>query len=187
MLKSDIRKEFKEKRKSLSREEKTEQSRKIAQFVAQNFKLDSKIISIFLPIERLNEVNTAFLIEVLQNANATISAPVSDFHSLELKHVIYNDNTFLKVNEWGIPEPVRGEEIKPNAFDIVFVPLLATDKKGYRVGYGKGFYDRFLAGCKKNTIFIGLSYFENLVEISDINEGDVSIHYLVTPNGIIKF
>jgi 5-formyltetrahydrofolate cyclo-ligase len=187
MLKSDIRIEFKEKRKSLSSQEKVNESRKIAELVKSNFKLEDKIVSIFLPIERFNEVNTVFLIEQLQNVNSTISTPITDLQNLTLKHLIFNDKTILKNNNWGIPEPVNGDEINPETFDIVFVPLLATNKTGYRVGYGKGFYDRFLSLCRDETIFIGLNYFENLIEIDDLNKNDIPIHFLVTPNKILKF
>jgi 5-formyltetrahydrofolate cyclo-ligase len=187
MLKSDIRKELKKKREILTLNEKNELSKKIAQIVTKNFNLDNKIISIFLPIERLNEVNTAFLIEDLQNLNAVISSPVSDFNSFELKHIIYNDKTVLKINELGIPEPANGDEIKPEAFDCVFVPLLAINKNGNRVGYGKGFYDRFLAQCGRDTIFVGLNFFDELVNIEDINKDDVPIHYVATPNKVLKF
>jgi len=187
MLKSEIRKALKEKRKTLSFEEKNSYSQKITQAIVENFNLDSKVISVFLPIEKLNEVNTAFLIEYLKKANAIISSPVSDFKNLELKHVLHDDKTLFEINEWGIPEPVNGNEIKPEEFDYVFVPLLAINKTGYRVGYGKGFYDRFLSRCGENTVFIGLNYFDDLLHIEDINEDDVPVHFVVTPNKIIEF
>lgn len=187
MLKVDLRKKFKEKRKVLSEQERFHQSNKIAQVVKSNFHLRNMVVSIFLPIERLNEVNTRFLIDHLKNSESTVSTPVSDFNSLELKHVIYSDQSVLKNNDWGIPEPVNGEEIEPKDLDLVFVPLLVTDKSGYRVGYGKGFYDRFLSQCSKDAVFIGLNYFDDQIEIDDINEDDVPIHFLATPDRILKF
>lgn len=187
MLKSEIRKEYKKKRNSLSSEDKAEHSKKIAQIVKRNFKLDSKITSIFLPIERLNEVDTTYLFEHLKNVKAVISSPVSNFNSLELKHIIHNDRTELKFNDWGIPEPVNGDEIKPDSFDFVFVPLLATNEKGYRVGYGKGFYDRFLSQCGRNTVFVGLNFFDEFVCIEDVNIDDVPVHFLATPNKLLEF
>lgn len=187
MQKLDIRTEFKEKRKSLSLEDKINQSKKIAQVIVDNFNIDNKVVSVYLPIERFNEIDTSFLIHKLKKAKAKIHTPVSDFNTLELKHLIYDNNTIIKNNEWGIPEPMNGESIEPFGFDIVFVPLLAVDVEGYRVGYGKGFYDRFLSQCRSDTIFIGLNYFENLVEIDDLNDSDIPIHFLVTPNRILKF
>lgn len=187
MLKVDIRRKFKERRKRLTDKERLNQSNQIAELVAKNFSLKNKTVSIFLPIERLNEINTKFLIDQLLNSNCTVSTPVSDFNTLKLKHVIYNDETVLKNNDWGIPEPVTGDQILPEELDIVFVPLLITDKHGFRVGYGKGFYDRFLSQCSKGTVFIGLNYFDDLVFIEDINKEDIPIHYLVTPNRLLKF
>ena len=187
MLKVDIRREFKEKRGVLTNENRLEMSNQIAELVARNFNLDNKIVSVFLPIDRLNEINTTFLIDKLKISKCTVSTPVSDFETLLLKHVIYTDETILKNNNWGIPEPVGGDQILPEDLDIVFVPLLVTDKQGYRVGYGKGFYDRFLSQCSKGTLFIGLNYFDDFVFIEDINEEDVPIHYLVTPNKLFKF
>jgi 5-formyltetrahydrofolate cyclo-ligase len=70
---------------------------------------------------------------------------------------------------------------------VVFVPLLAFDKQGNRVGYGKGFYDRFLANCKPETIKIGLSFFEVENEIADVFNNDIELDYCVTPNKIYTF
>lgn len=187
MLKSDIRKKFKNKRGALSYEERKNQSKQIAELVATNFNIKDKVVSIFLPIERLNEVNTTYLIGYLDQANSTVCTPVSDFNSLELRHVIHNEQTVLRNNDWGIPEPTNGEEIQSELLNIVFVPLLITNREGYRVGYGKGFYDRFLSECEENTIFVGLNYFEDLVKIDDVNKDDVPIHFLVTPNKVIEF
>jgi 5-formyltetrahydrofolate cyclo-ligase len=187
MLKVDIRKKFKEKRKILSEKERLHLSNQIAQIVATSFTLKNKVVSIFLPIERLNEVNTTFLMDHLKDSGCTVSTPVSDFSSLELKHVIYNDETILKNNVWGIPEPISGERIQPEDLNFVFVPLLISDRNGYRVGYGKGFYDRFLPQCSRNTVFIGLNFFEDLVDIEDINMDDIPLHFLVTPSKILKF
>jgi 5-formyltetrahydrofolate cyclo-ligase len=78
-------------------------------------------------------------------------------------------------------------EVPATKIDVVFVPLLAFDKKGHRVGYGKGFYDKFLSECKPETIKIGLSFFEPEELISDVFEDDVTLNYCVTPNGVYAF
>jgi 5-formyltetrahydrofolate cyclo-ligase len=75
-----------------------------------------------------------------------------------MTHFLLTDNTKIKKNEYNIPEPVDGLEVPAIKIDVVFIPLLAYDKKGNRVGYGKGFYDKFLAECKPETIKIGLSF-----------------------------
>ena len=97
------------------------------------------------------------------------------------------DNTIIKKNQYNIPEPVDGIEISIDKIEVVFIPLLAFDKKGNRVGYGKGFYDRFLAKCKPKTIKIGLSFFEAETEISNVFESDISLDYCVTPKMVYIF
>ena len=71
--------------------------------------------------------------------------------------------------------------------DIIFIPLSIFDLSGHRVGYGKGYYDRFLKSLNSNTVKIGLSLFEPVEEIIDINNDDVSMDICVTPNSIYDF
>jgi 5-formyltetrahydrofolate cyclo-ligase len=104
-----------------------------------------------------------------------------------MTHFLLTDNTQIKKNEYNIPEPVDGLEVPATKIDVVFVPLLTFDKKGHRVGYGKGFYDKFLSECKPETIKIGLSFFEPEELISDILDSDVILDYGVTPNVIYSF
>ena len=104
-----------------------------------------------------------------------------------MAHFLLTDNTKIKKNEYNIPEPVNGLEVPSNKIDVVFVPLLAFDKTGNRVGYGKGFYDKFLSECKPDAIKIGLSFFEAEELISDIFEGDIKLDYCVTPNDVYSF
>jgi 5-formyltetrahydrofolate cyclo-ligase len=69
----------------------------------------------------------------------------------------------------------------------VFIPLLAFDKSGHRVGYGAGYYDRFLSKCKPDCLKVGLSFFEPVDEISDADEFDVKLNHCVTPSKIWTF
>ena len=98
-----------------------------------------------------------------------------------------DDDVILGLNKYGIPEPKNGKKIKNNLIDVVFVPLLSYDKKGNRVGYGKGFYDRFLSNLSIKTIKIGLSLYEPENYIEGIDENDIKIDYCVTPNKIFSF
>lgn len=140
----------------------------------------------FLSINTLKEVDTSFLITVLQGKDKNIIIPRT-VSSTELKHYLLTDSTRLRLNKLNIPEPIDGIEIKEDKIDVVFIPLLAYDKKGNRVGYGKGYYDIFLAQCKPEVVKIGLSFFEPENEIKDINYYDISLDYCVTPNNIYRF
>mgnify|MGYP003575184065 FL=1 len=91
------------------------------------------------------------------------------------------------MNEWGITEPVSGVEVLPEQLDIVLIPLLVYDKKGNRVGYGKGFYDRFLSECRSDAMKVGLSFFEPVDLISDANELDIPLDACISPKGIFTF
>jgi len=97
------------------------------------------------------------------------------------------DTTKIRKNEYGIPEPINGLEVPVSKINVVFVPLLAFDKHGNRVGYGKGFYDTFLAECKPETIKIGLSLFEAEDSIDDVFKEDVPLNYCVIPNNLYQF
>lgn len=104
-----------------------------------------------------------------------------------LKHYLLTDSTKLKMSKWGIPEPIDGKEISEKKIDVVFVPLLAYDEKGNRVGYGKGFYDTFLKECQSHVIKIGLSLFEAEETISDIDPHDIRLDYCISPKKVYSF
>ena len=104
-----------------------------------------------------------------------------------MTHFLLTDNTTIRKDDYNIPEPVDGIEINSTQMEVVFVPLLAFDKAGNRVGYGKGFYDRFLANCKPETIKIGLSFFEAEEEIFEASVDDIKLDYCVTPDQVIQF
>ena len=181
MKKQELRKIYKQKRRDLSSIEFEKLQENIYQ---QVFELDfSKIntIHIFLSIERLFEMYTNPIIDFLLLKNKRIVVSVSDFSSNTLKHFLFDRKTKLKVSSFGIPEPINGIEIDAKKIDLVFVPLLISDKKNYRVGYGKGFYDRFLAECRSDVKTIGLNFFQSIDTIEDINEFDIPLHQVIYP------
>ena len=103
-----------------------------------------------------------------------------------MTHFLLSDNTIIKPNIWNIPEPQNGIQIQHSQLQVIFVPLLAFDQKGQRVGYGKGFYDLFLKSCPK-AIKIGLSFFGAVDEIEDKSTQDIPLDYCITPNQIYQF
>ena len=105
----------------------------------------------------------------------------------DLQHYLLTDTTKLKLNRWKIPEPVSGIKIDPQQLDLVFVPLLGCDTFGNRVGYGKGFYDKFLANCKKDVIKVGLSFFPPDKDILEVEDFDIALDYCITPKAIYTF
>jgi 5-formyltetrahydrofolate cyclo-ligase len=187
MIKADCRKMFIAKRKELSLAEKELFSTQIIQQIVQNFDLKDKTISVFLPIERMNEINTYPLLELKEELNIRFGLPVVQKESVTIQHYEYVNKEKISISSFGIPEPQGGSVIEPSEFDLVVVPLLCVDKKGYRVGYGKGYYDHFLAACKKECLFVGVSYFEPIELIEDIFEGDIPLSACVTSKNTIYF
>ncbi len=104
-----------------------------------------------------------------------------------MTHFLLTDNTKIKKNEYNIPEPITGLNVPTEMIDVVFVPLLAYDKQGNRVGYGKGFYDKFLSECNPNVIKIGLSFFEPEEKIEDLFENDIQLNFCVLPSFFLRF
>lgn len=187
MHKKELRLKYKALRAELSHEDIEERSLAIANQVVRMDIWDKLYYHTFLPISELKEVDTEFLLQVLAGRDKEIVVSKSDFETRKMTHFLLTDNTRFQKNEYNIPEPVDGIEVPAYKIDVVFVPLLAFDKKGHRVGYGKGFYDLFLSGCKKDVLKIGLSFFEAEEEITDVFENDVRLDFCVTPNTIYKF
>jgi 5-formyltetrahydrofolate cyclo-ligase len=187
MLKAELRKKYKALRNDLSLEVIDSLSMDIANNLLKMPIWDASFYHIFLTIEEQKEVNTDYILNILSGKDKHIVLSKSDFESHLMTHYLLTDNTIIKKNKYNIPEPVDGIEISTDKIEVVFVPLLAFDKKGHRVGYGKGFYDTFLNDCKPETIKIGLSFFEAEDAIEDVFKSDVELNYCVTPKKIYRF
>lgn len=180
MTKAECRKIYTEKRKQLSDSTLKAESEKILTRLTDTIDLTNKTVSLFLPIQSKQEINTFPLLDLKNELNIRFALPVADFATNSMFHYLYENPEQLSVNDYGIPEPVYGIKIEAREIDIVIIPLLCFDKKGYRVGYGKGFYDRFLSECRPDCQFIGLSFFEPIDVISDITEYDVALPMVIT-------
>ncbi len=186
MTKEAFRQKYKTLRLKFSEETIEELSLKIANNALQLPVWNFNNYHLFLSISKKKEINTAYLLHILQGRDKSIVVPKILIGTPNMTHILLQDNTFLKPSNFGVPEPVSGLEINPNQIDVVFVPLLAYDTIGNRLGYGGGIYDRFLNQCKPEAIFIGLSYFEPEDKIP-VEITDIPLHFCVTPNNIHKF
>ncbi len=181
MNKKDLRKKYKKLRAQISAEELENLSIDIANQTLQLPIWEKSNYHIFLPIEKQKEINTEFLLQILQGKDKNISIPKSNFIDNSLEHILLTDTTKLSINPWGIPEPTEGISIPENKIEVVFVPLLAFDLQGHRIGYGKGFYDRFLSLCPPETLKVGLSLFPAETEIEEVLPTDIRLDLCVTP------
>lgn len=192
MKKAALRKEFLQKRKAADEAWLTEKNALIAQNL-EKYLLGKafRTLHIFLPQLNAREVDTFGIIELLRKSFPAmrVAAPCIIPGTREMEHFLLTPFTHLVTNQWRIPEPdpLTSEKILPDEIDIVLVPLLAFDRKGYRVGYGGGYYDRFLPQTRPECIKLGLSLFENADEIEDIDEYDIPLDACITPERTYDF
>jgi len=194
MNKKDLRKKYKELRQQLSEAEVEEKSLAIANRLLQLDFMpngrqvwDNTYFHLYLTIEEHKEIDTEFILQILAGNDKEIVVAKSNFETLEMTNYLLTDNTKFQKNGYNIYEPLDGIEVPHSKIDVVFVPLLAYDKKGNRVGYGKGFYDKFLSKCREDVIKIGLSFFEPEEVVEDVNETDIRLDYCITPMTAYNF
>lgn len=187
MFKTELRKKYKALRAELSSDFIEFQSLAIANQLLSLDIWDKTYFHLFLSISEQKEIDTEFLLHVLAGKDKEVVVSKSDFTTRKMTHFLLTENTKFIKNAYNIPEPVDGIEVPVSKIEVVFVPLLAFDNKGNRVGYGKGFYDAFLSECTPETIKIGLSLFDAEPIIEDTSDIDVSLDYCVTPSRIYEF
>ncbi len=186
-MKSSLRSKYRTLREALTSEYIEAQSLEIANNLLKLPIWEYEFYHLFLTISEKKEIHTEPLLHILQGKDKNIVLSKSDFKTREMQNFLLTDTTLIRKNKWDIPEPVDGIEVPASKIDVVFVPLLAFDKSGHRVGYGKGFYDIFLSNCRKDVLKIGLSLFEAEDEIPGILSSDVALDYCVSPHHIYKF
>ena len=189
MLKSELRKIYLARQKSLSAEERLAKSEAISNLFFRNFDLSQiHFLHCFLPIEKFKEIDTKPIFARVWREFPLVETlvPRVDFQSNEIENLKFAPETALARNAWEISEPLHDEKIETRKIDLVLVPLLCFDARGARVGYGKGFYDKFLKNCRADCVKIGLSYFEPVGAIEDTQAFDVKLDFCVTPEEILS-
>lgn len=186
MDKASIRKRILPIRKGLSPETVQQLSEKLLEQFKQFDLSELKTLHIFLPIKSQNEPDTFLIIDWLKKYHPDIKivVPRADFETSLMTHHYFEGMEDLEMNAYQILEPAKAQ-IHNGEIDMVIVPLIAFDKNGYRVGYGKGFYDRFLQGIQ--TKKIGLSLLDELQVIDNVDEHDVKLDQCITPEKTYVF
>jgi len=185
MTKQTLRSISKSQRITLNKNEKLKREMSIFQTLRRDFDLSAKTVHCYLPIAKFAEIETT---DLLKDDNVNWIIPKTHWETNTLSHWHYNNELNLETNTLGIQEPISGSiytELKD--LDLVIVPLLCFDLNGYRVGYGKGFYDRFLAELSPKTLRVGLSLLEPVDAIQDINSYDIKLTHAITANTLYSF
>lgn len=189
MQKKELRKLFREKRNALAAPEKAKlDDLLLIQFQAVDLPMLNTVFS-YWPIEENNEPNTHLFTDFLEFRLPELQLvyPKIDSTTGTMQGILVDDDTRFTRNHFNVYEPENGEVIAVNDIDLVIVPLLAFDQLGYRVGYGKGYYDKFLAGSREDCIKAGFSYFEPVAAIDDCHDFDVPLDLCITPQAVYVF
>lgn len=189
MTKKILRKQFLQQRLALSLQQKHQLiAMMLEQFSGIAFP-PIKTAMGYLAIEEKNELSSHFFEEMLEinHPDLQICYPAANAETLAITAFAVDDELEIGIGPYNIPQPISGNIIAPEKLDLVFVPLLAFDQKGFRVGYGKGYYDRFIIRCKPTILTIGLSFFDAVETISDTNPFDIPLTHCITPNQVYVF
>lgn len=189
MTKDKLRIYYKDQRQQITESQEAESNKEILRLLKEYSWAGIKYLHSFLPIEKMKEPDIWPFITWMQRYKPEVCLLVSRSNRSDysMRHFVYTEKSTLRKNKWGILEPVEGKEVLEDVVDAVLVPLLVADKNGNRVGYGKGFYDRFLAQCRPDCQKIGVSFFDPVEPISDIGPFDIPLDMLVTPSGVWTF
>ena len=190
MKKSELRKIFLEKRSELAATEIKEMSSRLAdRFFDEIAVSEISSIHTYVRIPKFNEVDTSKIYAQIwrDHKKITTYAPKTEPGSGQLECYSFDSTTRLIENAWGIPEPSGTEKVDPKEVDLVIVPLLCFDQRGHRVGYGKGYYDRFLSRCRNDCQKVGLSFFPPVARIDDIHDADTLLDLCLTPDASFSF
>ncbi|MEX1062163.1 MAG: 5-formyltetrahydrofolate cyclo-ligase [Balneolaceae bacterium] len=182
--KKKLRRKFLKIRAGLSGEERERNSLLICRHLSHwNRYTKSKTVHCFMTIEKNGEVRTASILKQLSEDGKRIVLPRTDMKTKEMAHYLYESGGQLECNPQGIIEPAGGEPVLPAELDLVLVPVVAADLQKNRLGYGLGFYDRFLA--RTDALKAGL-LFESCFSPDPlpVSRFDVKLDYLITEKGI---
>ncbi|UII21937.1 5-formyltetrahydrofolate cyclo-ligase [Fulvivirga ligni] len=185
--KNTLRKVYLQKRLALSSTEFEKRNK----LLVQNFSLFLKdhqfeAAHSFLSIVDKNEVDTLSLISVMKDQGVSKVAISKSLPQGELEHYWYDDDLILQTSKWGIPEPEQGKLADIYELDMVLVPLISFDRSGHRIGYGKGYYDRFLSKIPE-VLKVGVSLGPPLDQIPFSGTHDIPLNICITPFSVYYF
>jgi 5-formyltetrahydrofolate cyclo-ligase len=190
MKKAELRKIFLEKQKSLSPEVRRAKTELVVQLLFENFDFsEARFLNCFVTLEKNNELDTFEIFQRLwrEFPNIRTCAPRINYEMDVLENVIALPTTKYVQNKWGILEPEGNDLIEPEKLDVVLTPLIAFDERGFRCGYGKGFYDKFLRKCRADCRIIGLSLFPPVGKIENVEDWDIPLDACVTAEKVWRF
>ncbi len=150
--------------------------------------LDIQCFHTYLAIGKNKEPETRTIIQSSWSCGREVLISKTDFQKYTMSHHIYESTDKIQVNRYGIPEPLHHTSAALDDLQAILVPLLVMDKKGNRIGYGKGYYDALLSEIshpKVKKIGLCLSGLVDLIPY--IKAHDVALDYCITPHKVYRF
>ena len=182
-MKESVRKEYKQKRAQLSIDDKKSKSKSARNmFLQSEFYKNSRCLMVYMSFGKETETD-----EIIKQAlldKKILSVPVTNAQTGEMRAVIIDENTQYTVGAFGIREPVSENICPIKDIDTVLIPGIAFDKKGNRMGFGKGCYDKFLEGFE--GVKIGFCYDFQIAPDVPVEEYDIPMDYIICDKMIIN-
>lgn len=182
-MKKLIRKEILQKRKRLTEDEVKSKSQIISNRVIYKGLISSKNTLLYMDFR--NEVMTKQLIDYCLDHFGSVLIPRVENNRLTIHEIHHTDDLIL--SNYGILEPEKGKnEVSIDTIDLILAPGVAFDEKGFRLGYGGGFYDRLLSKKRKEVPVIALSFECQLIESVPTEPHDYKMNMIITESRVIK-
>jgi 5-formyltetrahydrofolate cyclo-ligase len=188
MNKAALRKIYLQKRRDLLAPVFTEmEKRVIARLLSLPDLQTKQVIHTYLPLRDKKEIDTWPVVNVLWSDDRTVVIPSISSDGSTMNCLQLNPEDKLETLRWGLQEPIDKRMAAVDRIDVIIMPLLCFDKKGYRIGYGRGYYDQFLQTLRQDVLKIGLSIFEPVKSIEDTDTWDVPLDICITPDRTYPF
>ena len=148
--------------------------------------LIARTVHLYWPMVQHGELSTSPLLDVLHGRGSRVVMPVvTGFDGTPtMEHRRYTGPDCLRENRWGIAEPHGTEVVAPGELDAVVVPAFGADRRGFRIGHGRGFYDAFLRETDAFTVCA--VYAHSLVDEVPDEPHDVAVDAVVTENETVR-
>lgn len=185
-LKNSLRRQILERRKSLTLPEVQEKSRSAAKLLtAHPAYIHAKTILIYLPTR--NETETRDIISTAWQEHKTVTIPVSLTKNKNLLLSRLDSFAHLKAGAYAILEPDENYllPVEPGLIDLAILPGVAFDRRGFRLGYGAGYFDRFLPSLRPDCVRVALCYDFQVLETLPAEEHDLPVNLIITENRVI--
>lgn len=182
--KQELRNRLLELRAGISEKNWKKRSGQIIEHLLQSdFFKEAVTIHTYISMNERREVCTDSLLKTLIESDKKAVVPKTNFSDTTLTHSQLGSISELESNKWGVREPSKIRPVDIGDIDLIIVPMAAADRKGKRLGYGKGFYDRFLAQSEATKV--GLVFSEFLFDEIPAENFDEKLDIIITEEGVI--